>query len=93
MAQLVGMEQSAGPGADRLNSVPVKILINTTGPPVLNPAAAEVLLRILLQAGERNGMTNDTRSSNLPVVARQLDGTTGSPVGWDRVGGRSGPAL
>ena len=27
-----------------------------------------------------------------PCVARQLDGTTRSPVAWDRVGVRSGPA-
>jgi len=29
----------------------------------------------------------------LAVVARQLDGTTGSPAAWDRVGVRSGPAM
>jgi hypothetical protein len=34
--------------------------IDATGPPVLNPAAAGVLLRILLQAAERDGMTNAT---------------------------------
>jgi hypothetical protein len=67
MAQLVGMEQCAGPGADRPKSEPARILIDATGPPVLNPAAAGVLLRILLRAAERDGMTNDTHSSNLPV--------------------------
>jgi hypothetical protein len=69
MPQFVGMEQSAGPGADRSKSEPVRILIDATGPPVLNPAAAGVLLRILLRAAERDGMTNVTRAGNCPVLS------------------------
>jgi len=69
MPQLVGMEQSAGPGADRLKSEPARIVIDTTGPPVLNPAAAGVLLRILLRAAERHGLTNATHPDDSPVLS------------------------
>jgi hypothetical protein len=69
MPQLVGMEQCASPGADRLKSNPAKIVIDSTGPPVLNPAAAGVLLRILLRAAERDGITNATHVSDLPVLS------------------------
>ena len=67
MSQLVGMEQSAGPGADRLKSAPARVVIDATGPPVLNEAAAEVLLRILLRAAKRHGLTNATHPSDRPV--------------------------
>ena len=63
----MGMEQSGGPAADRPKSEPAKILIDATGPPVLNSAAAGVLLRILLRAAERDGMTNATHPSDCPV--------------------------
>jgi len=65
----VGMEQSAGPGADRLKSEPATIVIDTTGPPVLNPAAAGVLLRVLLRAAERHGLTNATHPDDSPVLS------------------------
>ena len=67
MLQLEGMEQSAEPEADRLKSQPARVVIETTGPPVLNPAAAGVLLRILLRAAERHGITNATHPIDLPV--------------------------
>jgi hypothetical protein len=69
MPQLVGMEWSAGPAADRSKSAPARLAIDATGPPVLNPAAAGVLLRILLRAAERDGMTNATRAGNCPVLS------------------------
>jgi hypothetical protein len=61
------MDKRAGPGADRLKSEPALVVIDATGPPVLNQPAAEVLLRILLRAAERYGMTNATRPSHRRV--------------------------
>ena len=63
------MEQPAGPRADLLKSDPTRAAIETAGPPVLKPAAAGVLLRILLRAAERHNMTNATRASDLPVLS------------------------
>ena len=53
------MEQAAGQN-DWSKSESAKVAIDATGPPVLNEAAAVVLLRILLRAAGRNGMTNAT---------------------------------
>jgi len=61
------MQQPARPGADRLNSEPILVVVDTTGPPVLNEAAALVLLRILLRAGERPGMTDAPYPATPPV--------------------------
>lgn len=63
------MEQAAGPSADRLTSKLARVVTETTGPPVLNQAAAEVLLRILLRAAGRHGMTNATHPTDLPVLS------------------------
>lgn len=65
--QLAGMQQPARPGADRLNSEPIRVVVDTTEPPVLNQAAAVVLLRILLRAAERPGMTDAACSGDRPV--------------------------
>ena len=54
------MVQRAGPGTDGRKDDPTGVVIDATGPPVLNPAAAGVLLRILLRAAEQNGLTNAT---------------------------------
>lgn len=61
------MQQPAGPGADRLKSEPILVVVDMTEPPVLNEAAAVVLLRILLRSGERHGMTNAAYPATLPV--------------------------
>jgi hypothetical protein len=61
------MDQRAGPGADIRKDDPTGVVIDATGPPVLNPAAAGVLLRILLRAAKRDGMTNITHVGDLPV--------------------------
>ncbi|MDF1598035.1 MAG: hypothetical protein P1T08_18340 [Acidimicrobiia bacterium] len=61
------MEQSAAPGVDRQYSEPAGIVMDATGPPVLNEAAAGVLLRILLRAAERHGMANVTHLGALRV--------------------------
>jgi hypothetical protein len=61
------MQQPAEPDADRLESEPILVVVDTTEPPVLNQAAAAVLLRILLRAGERHGMTNAAYSGDRPV--------------------------
>ena len=66
VVQLAGMQQPARP-ADRLNSEPIRVVVDTTGPPVLNEAAAVVLLRILLRAVERPGMTDAQYSATRPV--------------------------
>lgn len=65
--QLAGMQQPAGSGADRLESEPIRVVVDTTEPPVLNQAAAAVLLRILLRAGERHGIANAAQSGDRPV--------------------------
>ncbi|HDH25246.1 MAG TPA: hypothetical protein ENH00_03500 [Actinobacteria bacterium] len=51
------MEQCADLDADRLARAPVRVVIDAAGPPVLNEAAAGVLLRILLRAADRNHVT------------------------------------
>lgn len=61
------MQQPARPDCDRLESEPILVVVDTTELPVLNQAAAEVLLRILLRAGERHGMTNAAGSGDRPV--------------------------
>ena len=61
------MEQTVGPGADRLNTEPILVVVDTTEPPVLREAAAVVLLGILLRAAERPGMTDASCSGNRPV--------------------------
>lgn len=61
------MQQPARPGADRLNSGPITVIVDATGPPVLNEAAAAVLLRILLRAAERSGMIDAPYPAALPV--------------------------
>ncbi len=61
------MEQRPGSGADRLRKEPARVVLDPTGPPVLNQAAAEVLLRILLRAAERHVMTIATHRSGRPV--------------------------
>ena len=65
--QLAGMQQPAGSGADRLESEPILVVVDTTEPPVLSEAAAVVLLRILLRAAERSGMTDAACSGDRPV--------------------------
>ena len=61
------MEQPAGPSGDLIDSEPGRVVIETAGPPVLNQAAAEVLLRILLRAKERFGMTDTAPRSDGPL--------------------------
>ncbi len=61
------MEQPAGPSADRLRSDTGRVVVETTGPPILNQTAAVVLLRILLRAGERDGAGNIKRPSDPPL--------------------------
>jgi hypothetical protein len=61
------MEQPVGPRADRPKTAPARVVIDATGPPVLNEAAAEVLLRILLRAAGRHGLTNVTHPDDRPV--------------------------
>ena len=63
------MDQRAGPGTDGRKDDPTGVFIDTTGPPVLNPAAAGVLLRILLRAAERHGLTNATHPDDSPVLS------------------------
>jgi hypothetical protein len=60
------MQQPARP-ADRLNSEPIRVVVDTTGPLVLNEAAALVLLRILLRAAERPRMSDAQYSATLQV--------------------------
>ncbi|HDH26670.1 MAG TPA: hypothetical protein ENH00_10845 [Actinobacteria bacterium] len=52
------MEATPETGIGRLARRPTRVVIDAAGPPVLTPAAAGVLLRILLHAAERDGMTN-----------------------------------
>jgi len=61
------MQQPARPGADRPNSEPIRVVVDTTGPPVLNEAAAASLLRILLRAAERSGMIDAPYPATLPL--------------------------
>jgi hypothetical protein len=61
------MEQSAAPGVVRQYSEPAGIVVDATGPPVLNQAAAGVLLRILLRAAERQGIANATHPGDRRV--------------------------
>ena len=61
------MEQPVAPGTDLLNSEPGRVVFETAGPPVLNQAAAEVLLRILLRAKERCEMTDTAPPSDGPL--------------------------
>jgi hypothetical protein len=61
------MEATGETGIHRLSRTPVGVALETTGPPVLNPAAAGVLLRILLRAAERNDITNATPADARPV--------------------------
>ncbi|HUP16050.1 MAG TPA: hypothetical protein VM848_08390 [Acidimicrobiia bacterium] len=44
------MQQPVRPGADRLKSEPIRVVADTTEPPVLNEPAAAALRRILLRA-------------------------------------------
>ena len=64
---LSGMEATGETDIHRLSRTPVGVTFDATGPPVLNPAAAGVLLKILLRAAERNGITNAT-----PADARRV---------------------
>ncbi|NOY56083.1 MAG: hypothetical protein GXP34_08860 [Actinobacteria bacterium] len=52
------MEQSAGLDADRLARAATRVIIDAAGPPILNEAAAQALLRILLRAADRNDVPN-----------------------------------
>ena len=61
------MEATGETGIRPLSRTPVGVALETTGPPVLNPAAAGILLRILLRAAERNDMTNATHPGDRPV--------------------------
>lgn len=61
------MEQPAGPSADRLRSDTGRVVVETTGPPILNQTAAVVLLRILLRAKERFEMTDTAPPSDGPL--------------------------
>ncbi len=61
------MEQPAGPSADLTDNDTSRVVIETTGPPVLSEAAAVVLLRILLGAGERDDAGNIKRPSDPPL--------------------------
>ena len=63
------MEAIGKKGVHRLTSEPARILIDATEPPVLNEAAAEVLLRILLRAADRRSMTNTTHPNDRPVLS------------------------
>ena len=61
------MEQPAGPTGDLTDNDTSRVVIETTGPPILNQTAAGVLLRILLRAGERDGAGNIKRPSDPPL--------------------------
>ncbi len=63
------MEATGETSIHRLSSTPVEVAIDAAETPVLNPAAARVLLRILLRAGERHGLTNASHSSDPPVLS------------------------
>lgn len=66
---LAGMPQPARPGADRPNSEPIRVVVDTTGPPVLNEAAAAALLRILVRAAERLGTLDVPYPAARPVLS------------------------
>ena len=61
------MEATPETGIGRLANEQANVVIDATGPPVLTPAAAGVLLRILLHAAERDGMTNVADSAACAV--------------------------
>jgi len=61
------MNQPAGPGTDLLNRDTGRVVIETTGPPILSQAAAVVLLRIVLRAHERHAMTDTAPRSDGPL--------------------------
>lgn len=61
------MEATPVTGDDRLAKPPSRVVIDAVGPPVLNPAAAVALLRILLKAAGRNDMTNVADSAGCAV--------------------------
>ena len=60
---LWGMEATPETGIGRLARTPTRVVIDAAGPPILNEAAAGVLLRILLRAADRDGMTNVAHSA------------------------------
>lgn len=67
--QLAGMQQPARADADRPNNEPIRVVVDTTEPPVLNQAAAAALLRILLRAVEGPGMPDAPYPATRPVLS------------------------
>jgi len=67
MSQSEGMEATPETGIGRLARRPTRVVIDAAGPPVLTPAAAGVLLRILLKAAGRNDTTNVAHSAACAV--------------------------
>ena len=61
------MEATPETGIGRLANEQANVVIYATGPPVLTPAAAVVLLRILLKATGRNDTTNVADSAACAV--------------------------
>ncbi len=61
------MEQPEAPSTDRLRSDTGRVVVETTGPPILNQTAAGVLLRILLRAQERFEKTDTAPRSDGPL--------------------------
>jgi len=58
MPQPEGMEANGEAGIGRLARTPVRVIIDAPGPPILNEAAAAVLLRILLRAAKQHAGAN-----------------------------------
>jgi len=55
---LRGMEATPEIGIGQLARTPTRVVIDAAGPPILNEAAAEVLLRILLRAAKQHAGAN-----------------------------------
>jgi hypothetical protein len=66
VSQARPVRQSARPGAG-LRNEPVKVEFDTHGPPILNEAAAAVLLRILIAATERQAPAESKATEPLEV--------------------------